>query len=89
MRKFTSLYESFVSRYTRGGFLTGDIVKFKEDAFKSEWFDKQGSAIREKAKQFSESGLLIRVSAVKQTDPVLSLDLWKEITRMIFTAMLH
>ena len=30
MRKFTSLYESFISRYTRGGFLTGDIVKFKE-----------------------------------------------------------
>ena len=69
MRKFTSLYESFVSRYTRGGFLTGDIVKFKEDAFKSEWFDKQGSAIREKAKQFSDSGLLIRVSAVKTNRP--------------------
>jgi len=69
MRKFTSLYESFISRYTRGGFLTGDIVKFKEGALKNEWFKKQGSSILEKAKQFSESGLLMRVSAVKTNRP--------------------
>jgi hypothetical protein len=69
MRKFTSLYESFISRYTRGGFLTGDIVKFKDDALKSDWFKKQGSAILEKAKQFAESGLLMRISAVKTNRP--------------------
>ena len=69
MRKFTSLYESFISRYTRGGFLTGDIVKFKDGALKNEWFAKQGSAILEKAKQFAESGLLMRVSAVKTNRP--------------------
>jgi hypothetical protein len=69
MRKFTSLYESFISRYTRGGFLTGDIVKFKEGALRNEWFKKQGSSILEKAKQFAESGLLMRVSAVKTNRP--------------------
>lgn len=69
MRKFTSLYESFISRYTRGGFLTGDIVKLKEGALKNEWFKKQGNSILEKAKQFAESGLLMRVSAVKTNRP--------------------
>jgi len=69
MRKFTSLYESFISRYTRGGFLTGDIVKFKDGALKNEWFKKQGSSIQEKAKQFADSGLLMRVSAVKTNRP--------------------
>jgi hypothetical protein len=69
MRKFTSLYESFISRYTRGGFLTGDIVKFKEGALKNEWFQKQGFSILEKAKQFADSGLLMRVSAVKTIRP--------------------
>ncbi len=69
MRKFTSLYESFISRYTRGGFLTGDIVKFKDGALKNEWFKKQGGAILEKAKQFADSGLLMRVSAVKTNRP--------------------
>ena len=69
MRKFTSLFESFISRYTRGGFLTGDIVKFREGALKNEWFKKQGSSIQEKAKQFADSGLLMRVSAVKTLRP--------------------
>lgn len=69
MRKFTNLYESFISRYTRGGFLTGDIVKFKDGALKNEWFQKQGGSILEKAKQFAESGLLMRVSAVKTLRP--------------------
>ena len=69
MRKFTSLYESFISRYTRGGFLTGDIVKFKEGALKNEWFKKQGSSIVEKAKQFADSGLHMRVSSVKTLRP--------------------
>ena len=29
-KKFDTLYETYVTRYTRGGFLTGDLVRFKK-----------------------------------------------------------
>lgn len=69
MNKFVKLYESAISRYTRGGFLTGDLVKFTETALKDEFFGQQAPNYVAKIKSFIDSGLNIRVSAVKPVRP--------------------
>jgi len=71
MNKFVKLYESAIQRFTRGGFLTGDLVKFTENAFRDEFFKDQASNYMAKAKSFAESGLNIRVSAVKAVRPTI------------------
>lgn len=38
MGKFIKLYESAIQRFTRGGLLVGDIVKFKDGIFKKKFF---------------------------------------------------
>lgn len=69
MGKFTNLYESTIQRFTRGGFLIGDLVKFKPDALADEFLKKQGSNYVQKIKEFIDSGLNIRVSAIKPVYP--------------------
>jgi len=69
MNKFVKLYESAISRYTRGGFLTGDLVKFVDGATRDEFFKDQAPNYVDKLKQFIDSGLNIRVSAVKPVRP--------------------
>lgn len=69
MGKFTKLYESAIQRFTRGGFLVGDLVKIKENVFSDIFFKKQASNYIEKVKEFMNSGLNIRVSAVKPVYP--------------------
>lgn len=71
MNKFVKLYESAIQRFTRGGFLTGDLVKFIDGAFKDEFFNTQGKNYVEKAKHFSDSGLNMRVSAIKAVYPTV------------------
>lgn len=70
--KFNSLYESTIQRFTRGGFLIGDLVKFKSDAFTHDFLKKQGSNYVEKIKEFIDSGLNIRISAIKPVYPSTS-----------------
>ena len=67
MSKFVKLYESAIQRFTRGGFLTGDLVKFKQGYQDDEFFGKQASNYLQKLEEFVKSGLNIRVSAVKST----------------------
>lgn len=69
MSRFVKLYESAISRFTRGGFLTGDLVKFVEGATRDEFFKDQAPNYIDKLKQFIDSGLNIRVSAVKPVRP--------------------
>lgn len=71
MNKFVELYESAIQRFTRGGFLTGDLVKFVDGAFKDDFFKAQAPNYVNKAKSFSESGLNLRVSAVKAVRPTI------------------
>ena len=40
MSKFIKLYESAIQRFTRGGFLIGDLVKIRESALSDEFFKK-------------------------------------------------
>lgn len=69
MGKFINLYESAIQRFTRGGFLVGDLVKIKESSLNDEFFKKQASNYIEKVKEFISSGLNIRVSAIKPVYP--------------------
>ncbi len=69
MSKFVKLYESAIQRYTRGGFLTGDLVRFKQGFQNDEFFKKQASNYLQKIDEFVKSGLNIRVSAIKAVYP--------------------
>lgn len=69
MSKFVKLYESAISRFTRGGFLTGDLVKFAPNAWSSDFFKKQAPNYVERAKDFNNCGLNLRVSAIKAVRP--------------------
>lgn len=66
---FNNLYESTIQRFTRGGFLIGDLVKIKEGALNHNFFKQQGTNYIQKIKEFIDSGLNIRVSAVKAVYP--------------------
>lgn len=69
MGKFTNLYESAIQRFTRGGLLVGDLVKFKSDALSDVFFKNQTKNYSEKVKSFISSGLNIRVSSIKPVRP--------------------
>jgi hypothetical protein len=69
MGKFIKILESAIQRYTRGGFLTGDLVKFKDGYQNDEFFKKQSSDYINKIQDFIKSGLNIRVSAIKAVYP--------------------
>jgi len=71
MNKFVKLYESAIQRFTRGGFLTGDLVKFVDGAFSDEFFKGQAPNYVQKAKAFNEGGLNLRVSAIKTVRPTI------------------
>jgi len=71
MNKFNAIYESAIQRFTRGGFLTGDLVKFTENAFRDDFFKKQAPNYIQKAKAFNEGGLNLRVSAIKAVRPTI------------------
>ena len=69
MGKFTNLYESAIQRFTRGGLLVGDLVKFKKSIFDDDFFKNQSSNYVDKVKSFIDSGLNIRVSSIKTVRP--------------------
>jgi len=69
MGKFINLYESAIQRYTRGGFLTGDLVKIKDGFQNDTFFKQQGGNYLQKLNEWIKSGLNIRVSAIKPVYP--------------------
>lgn len=72
MNKFDTLLESTRGRYTQGGLLVGDLVKVKKEALTSEWAKKQAGNLIEKLREFIETPLNVRVSAVKALRPAVS-----------------
>ena len=69
MGKFINLYESAIQRFTRGGLLVGDLVKFKKNIFDDDFFKNQSANYADKVKSFIDSGLNIRVSSIKTVRP--------------------
>ena len=72
MKKFSTLLEGVFQRYQGGSFLTGDVVKIKEDALNHEWTKNQCGSLVEKIKQFMDGGLNLRVSSVQAKRPAVS-----------------
>jgi hypothetical protein len=66
-KKFLSLYESYITRFERGGFLVGDIFKF-HDNFKSlDEYKQLGQNVKDLIDQMIDSGLHVRVVGIKDT----------------------
>jgi len=68
-KKFNKIYESYVSRYTRGGFLTGDLVKVRDDYKSSEGYKKLSPEYKAKLDDLIASDLNLRVSGIENKYP--------------------
>ena len=63
------LYETYVSRYTRGGFLTGDLVRFTKGFEKLDSFKKLDPNVQQKLKDYAASDINIRISGIVNKYP--------------------
>ena len=70
--KFDVLFESNFTRFQGGGFLTGDVVKLKEDWENDDWSKNAPGQLVDQIKQLAESDLILRVSSVKAVRPTIS-----------------
>lgn len=62
--KFDEIYESVVSRYQVGGYLPGDIVKFRPDYKSCDCYKAMHSTMKEELDNLVKSGLNIKVIQV-------------------------
>jgi len=67
--KFVTLHESYMRRYERGGFLVGDVFKFNDDFKSTECYKTLGNNTRDLIDDMINSGLHIRVTGIKDTEP--------------------
>jgi hypothetical protein len=63
-KKFDAIYESVVSRNVIGGYLPGDIVKFRPDYKSHECYKSMNSVMKRELDDLAKSGLNIRVVQV-------------------------
>lgn len=70
-RRFNKLYEATLPRYTRGGFLTSDRVKFVDNALKNDFFKNQPESIKKTVEDLINSGVNLRVKNVKSAMPAV------------------
>ena len=63
-KKFDEIYESVVARYQVGGFLPGDIVKFRPDYKSCDCYNAMHSLMKQDLDELATSGLNIRVVQV-------------------------
>lgn len=68
-KKFDMLYETYVTRYTRGGFLTGDLVRFKKGFENTDEFKSLNPDIQQKLKDYADSDINVRVSGIENHYP--------------------
>lgn len=62
--KFNSIFESVVSRFTCGGYLPGDIIKFRPGYKKSAAYNAMPTPMKKELDELINSGLNIRVVQV-------------------------
>lgn len=61
---FDLVYENYASKFSRGGFLPGDFVKFKANVFEHPSIKAGSEAYRDKIKELMESDLNIRLQGL-------------------------
>lgn len=69
VKKFDTLLESSMSRYTRGGFLVGDYVKFVKGFKKHAEYESLGSNVKELIDELNSSDKHIRVRGIHNQYP--------------------
>ena len=69
MRKFQQIFEGNFQRFQGGGFLTGDLVKFRQGWNSNPWCKSLGENTITQLNTFAEGKYNIRVSAVKTLRP--------------------
>lgn len=72
--KFDTIFESNFTRFQGGGFLTGDVIKFKSNWSSSEWSRTAPQQTLDKIKELADSDLILRVSSVKPIRPTVNSD---------------
>lgn len=70
-KKFIKLFEATLSRYTRGGFLTSDRVKFIDKALSHDFFKNVPEETKLAVKALIDSGVNLRVRNVKSHMPAV------------------
>jgi hypothetical protein len=70
-KKFLKLYESTMDRLNRGGYLVGDIVKFKDDAHTHDFYTNCSEEIRNKIMEYMESGDTLRIKNITNVYPAV------------------
>lgn len=68
-KKFVVLFEDYMRRFERGGFLVGDVFKFNDNFKSDEQYKKLGTNVQELIDQMIDSGLHVRVVGIKNEDP--------------------
>ncbi len=68
-KKFDKLYESYVSRYTRGGFLTGDLVKLKDGYKTIDCYKHLSDDLKKILDELNASDLNLRVNDIQNKYP--------------------
>lgn len=91
-KKFLQILESTLNRNTRGGFLVGDIVKFKDNYKSLTSFKALNDEVQRKLITYASSDLPVRISNIKNHYPsaqpgnddnmigVVTLDLSQEVS---------
>ena len=72
MSKFDTLYQSNFNRFQGGGYLTGDVIKFKEGWENDNWSQNAPAQVVEKIRELAGSDLVLRVSSVKSVRPAVN-----------------
>jgi hypothetical protein len=70
-KRFNKLFEATLSRYTRGGFLASDRVKFVDNALKNDFFKNQPESVKTAVEELINSGLNLRIRNVKSAMPAV------------------
>jgi hypothetical protein len=70
-KRFLKLYESWLTRYNHGGFLQGDIVKFKSNALKHDFIKTQASDLVKNIEDLIKDGRTLRVTNVINKFPAV------------------
>jgi len=67
--RFDTIFESNFTRMQGGGYLTGDIIKFKEGWESEDWCKDAPAQVLDKIRELAASDLILRVSSVQAVRP--------------------
>lgn len=70
-KRFVKVYESIITRYNHGGFLTSDVVKFIDNVLSDQFFKTVDDEYKQKVKEYVDCKDTLRIKNVKSTFPAV------------------